>query len=595
MGKQMPRKSVKKELLDLALSQNTEFFHPYLENQPSYVSILRRRMIQALDIENIPDAKKLLAEFKALPGFDNGVNRQFILSQEARLMMLLGRPAEGIVPMVLEAIGITYDKFDEAKLENIVWFGEETGLLYTLAHLRARMGDLWAAIRIGKSVCEDLIKQPPDDQESANQLLRMLYSLSNFQLTAGDFAGAAEACEVGYAASFVRIFGGHIPDFLYNNALALHGLGRTGECLPFLKKAFFGYGIMGRAERARKVHEAAEKEFGISFETYGVENMAYPARLEGGYTWGDIPQECNSIGSLLEAVVIKPRLNQSDLCFGICSNAQFSKIISGTQDGRLEHLEAIFQRLGRTIALYQNFYLRADEFEARFQREEVICLMKTGQFAKAKVKIAELGEKKFFMKGANLQFIKTAEATFFGLENGYTPEYLKRLENALNIRHGFKADEIEWYYLTQDEVVLINQIACFHGETGNVALAEKMLGQLCRNVKRRCTDKTEKAKIYGTIMYNYSKYLGQLGQRHRALEVIEEAVEHELGHGIFRRLSDLIYNRAYSLYHLGKYEESIPYWALAYYGEAIMADHSDSNSLLLTNKHAKEYFDIDFS
>jgi len=287
------------------------------------------------------------------------------------------------------------------------------------------------------------------------------------------------------------------------------------------------------------------------------------------------------------------------LCKGICSHATLSRLEIREDQKPLDLLEPLFQRLGRDVSQYCNFFLSAKDFRLRQLREEIYMLLFNIQFDKANRLLNELErDEEYKKKNVNLQFIKMSRAIIFDDRNshGQDPTYLAMLMDALlHTCKDFDENKIESYALTYCEALLINQIASYHGNTGNISRAVNMYGQLCSNIDRRYTDDTLKARIYATIMYNYSKYLGLSGDRLKALAIIEQVENYERDRERLVRLHNFNGNKAYGLYMLGRQEESVPYFALAYYGAVMVADYGGTKFSITTRNFVREHFGILFN
>jgi len=138
---------------------------------------------------------------EGLGGFDTGINRQFILCQQAWLMNLRQEQPQEILSLVLEALNITFDPFNEYVLDDISLFFEEPRLLHLLASLRARMGDIPNAIRILTKVHGSLSQTRMHDPEKWDRLLYILLDLAGYHLKIEDYKGSITYCDEGIKAT----------------------------------------------------------------------------------------------------------------------------------------------------------------------------------------------------------------------------------------------------------------------------------------------------------------------------------------------------------------------------------------------------------
>ena len=208
-GKQLP---MKKNAAD------DEFVFFPLDNQPMDVLAKRQDVIYALDKNEIIKASVLLNEMKCLPNMDTPVNKQFLYSQEARLLEQQGKPAPFIREMVIKGLALTFNKPDKTVPGTTALLYEEPELFHTLARTHAQSGNLTEAIRVLKSLEDNFNMLPTWDKDKERRAVPVLLSLARCQWQAGLYNEAEATCRRGIDLSATRRRGLHIPDFLYIQA-----------------------------------------------------------------------------------------------------------------------------------------------------------------------------------------------------------------------------------------------------------------------------------------------------------------------------------------------------------------------------------------
>ena len=571
---------------------------PHLDNQPMSVYVLRYALTQALDNDDLQASETLFEQLSAIGNFKEPVNIQFFLSQKARLTEIRGGSPEEIIPVVLEGIKQTYEEFDEnAPGENLLIF-EEPELFHTLARQYARQGRANEAVRILRDTFNGLQKLSTGERERDRRAVPILLTLSRICLGGEMYEDALKVCDMGLKISAMRSLGQGSPEFLWGKVEALIKLNKPEGCDSLLRQAYAGYLLLGEKEKACAVLAWAE-EYGLTFNTYGMEKAEIPPREKVPYAgMGDLP-ECRTIGELIQELRLKAGLSYAQLCEGICSKSNLEKIEKYGIETYMNvyHTEPLMQRLGRDPLLYCNFFLKQVDFEAR----ELQDLIHLHSIHRKYDLVAELLERLKTYKAysgkykINLQFIKSTEIDLFVSKHGYEhPDVRTMLLEAMRMtRPKFDESRIELYPLTHTESILVNMLAIHYMQSGDLKSASKIYEALIYNLNRRYVDEFEKARMYATVMFNLSSCLGRMGRRHEALRIIEAAERFERDRGRLTELCNLIYNRAYNYYMLGEKEKSLPYFAIAYYSGLIFADYGRAENLKIARNNVKKFFDIE--
>jgi len=383
------------------------------------------------------------------------------------------------------------------------------------------------------------------------------------------------------------------PDFEHIKAKALHRLGRTEEALKPIKHAYFGFILLGENEKAEAVVSNAE-EIGISFNQYNVKTLDFSDQYRVPYKRG-YPVCCSSIGSMIHALRVKANLSMAQLSRGICDKSSLSNIERDKWIGSFFNIEAIMQRLGRDICLYNNFFLSKKDFTAVQLRDKIYLMITEYKHKEALMYIKELESLEGFMtKKVNKQFLETARALIcLSKSEEIQNNPGEMLLDALKITcPQFKECDIEVYSLTHNEVYILNQYASYLWGEGHELRAVNIFESLINNLSVRCVDAFEKARMYTSLLFNYSTALSRMGNHREALSAISECENFERRHGRLIDLPGISYNKGYNMLMLGKKAESFPYFILAYYGTSMFADYGQAHCLPIIADEIKEFFEI---
>ncbi|MCL2222825.1 MAG: helix-turn-helix transcriptional regulator [Oscillospiraceae bacterium] len=560
------------------------------------VNLLCDKLTQVLDIGDIGIAEKILIELKNAARVDDGIFLQFIMSKEAKLWELQNKPPSEIFPLIERAMAETFKNFDLSDLDYKVLILEETELVHTSARVHAKSGDVDTAINILEKMVSAMLKLPEADKDKEKQLTSILMSLSKLLLQIEEYDQAIEICDLGakYSAKWKQ--GRLNPDFELTKAFALLGIDKADECRGLLQQAYFSYMLLGEINKAQNVLVVSKKDFGIEFELYGVDKMDISPQQRIPYSRGSAVK-CNSFGAMVKALREKAKLTQPELCYGICSEPTLSRIEDDKFQTNFFTIEAIMQRLGRNVDLYKNFFLSKDEFLAMQLRDKINISIITMQHNEASRLTSELEENKITKKSNVLkQFLAMSKARLFYVAQSEPPkDYPDMLLESLKITcPQFSEQEIENCYFSNNEIALINLYAGYFIDSGDSARATEIYKRLRNTIERTYVDEVEKSRAYATILLNYSSALGRTGRRLENIAVIEEGEHFERSRGRLSELAGFAFNKGYNLLMLDRKEESIPYFAMAYYGTALFAQYGQELYLDIMRETAKKHFDIVF-
>jgi len=566
-------------------------FCPYLEEQPIDSYEKRDQIINLLNSDSERDwdmAEGLIMELERREGFDLGINRQFVLSVKAQLHELrLLDPAHSLL-MVQTGLFITYPEFDERNFEGDIFFFEEPNLVHMMALSYYRAGMKTRAINLLRRIAEGFARLLEDAREGERKLAPVLLSLAEILVREEEYVEALGVCEIGADVSNKRNKGRYTPDFLYKMAVCARSLGDLARYRCLLQQVYFGYILLRKTEQAKRVLDAAD----VEFSTYGVENLVYREQTTGVSHGG--MRACSSVGLLLAVLRQEAGLSQTELCKGICGQSTLNRIESGRIQGNVYYLEAFMQRLGRDPNKYFNTFPSEDDFNAKQIRDEINAYVANLNYGAVSELLVELKKSKSFCgKKPGQQFILRIEAILFGSREGYgNPKYLEMLNEAIEVtKPGFDESSVDRQRLTYTETSVINQIAMHYCNAGDMTRGLRLFERLLESMDRYYVDEHEKMLLYTTILYNYSKHLGRRERYIEALEVVDKGEALSVKHNQLILLPNFAINRACDLLETGKKEESVPYFAMGYYGSVMLGEKNNCSAIAA---YVKERLGIEF-
>ena len=597
-----PKLSTLKALLATLDIDFTRFFLPFLETETTALYAKRDEIRHLIKHGDTPQAIKHAEEQIAILGthesFKTGRNLQLLLSLKVQLYIRLKKPSQVILPLIREAMEITYTDFDENNFDPMLMYLEEPTLLHSLALTYAADGALTEAITLLKKVLLGLSNTLIDTESKEKKLTPILLSLSLLLMEDGDYRQAADVCIDGYHTSCRCDYGKHTPDFLLNLATCLSKLQHLKHCRSLLQCAYFGYALLHKKVQANHVLNVAKEVFGITFETYGVESLDLLPVSPKPKTYGK-PIACNSIGDFIYNLRKDANMNQEQLCRGICSINNLSKIENDTIMANIYHLEAIMQRLGRYTDLYLTCFPSLEDFKEREIRDKINTLLALSKYDEAEELLGLLENTKSCNESSlKSQFILYARATIIYGKEGENEKYLETLQRALAATlPKFDEKTLSKCRLSYYEIVIVNQLAGYYASQENDSARKRglrMYKNLAKSMDTYIVDEDEKVRMYETVLYNYSKFLGLNKQYKNALKVVEEGERFAREHSRLKSLPDFAINRACDMLELGQKKESLPYFALAFYGSVIFAEYGEVNNAKVKFEYVREHLGVTF-
>jgi len=595
-GGQDPLLNTFSDLMQKLTMPVNSVFYPFLENVTTAVYDMRDHILHCLDFaEEFPlyleEAKTLLDKMQTMGDFSDGINRQMILSIQARICGLEGKDPNEIIAMAREGIMLTYPEYELYEYNGELLLFEESTLMHCEAMSLAKSNP-YAAITLLQKIIKGIECFPGDSKDKEKRLPPILLDLSQLLVESGDYKRALEICDRGFNTSLMRDKAKHVPCFVYNKAVILTIQGQKEAAAKLLMPVYCGFIVMRKRKEAEKVLNFAKK-LGVKLETYGVENLPYnmpDVKFDHGK-----PIPAKSVGDLIYGLRDDAKLKQTELCKGVCSQSTLGRI--ETDDiiqGNVYHLEVFMQRLGRDINKYFTTFLDRDEYEGKQLRDEVRALTVSMRYKEAKVQLEKLKNHKHYQQGVNRQFIAIEEATIHIGLVGYDANHLNMLKEAWamtkNDFETYDAHDIAKTRFSNYEIVILNQIAGNMSANGKGSEAVRIYESLVTNLEKFYVDESERIRMYMTVLCGYCNELELLGRHRETYDIAVNGEELCLKHRGIKLMPGFLSEKACALDAFGEKEKSISYFVAACYVDSLMGYTAGEEAI---KKYIKKCFDID--
>ncbi|EJR92254.1 MULTISPECIES: helix-turn-helix domain-containing protein [Bacillus cereus group] len=257
--------------------------------------------------------------------------------------------------------------------------------------------------------------------------------------------------------------------------------------------------------------------------------------------------EFNDLGITIKELRIKKNISQSDLCHGICSQSQISKIEKGVIYPSSILLYQLSERLGvdpnNIFALTQNKKLKYTENVKYVMRD---CIRQHQYKDLYEIVTREKYTKNFQTK-EDKQFLLWHEAIAIYCVNNSTKVALTLLNNALKLT----VTNID--FLSEREIDILHTMAILHAENKEYKKSITILKRCLNNFNKLDFPRDKEIKL--KIIYNLAKNLSYTYQYEEAIKYIDKGIQLAINLNTFYLLGELYYGKGSNLLKLKQYNE----------------------------------------
>ncbi|HDR4465519.1 TPA: helix-turn-helix domain-containing protein, partial [Bacillus cereus] len=244
---------------------------------------------------------------------------------------------------------------------------------------------------------------------------------------------------------------------------------------------------------------------------------------------------------------IKKNISQSDLCHGICSQSQISKIEKGVIYPSSILLYQLSERLGvdpnSIFALTQNKKLKYTENVKYVMRD---CI-RQHQYKELYEIVTREKYTNNFQTKEDKQFLIWHEAIAIYCVNNSTKVALTLLNNALKLT----VTNID--FLSEREIDILHTMAILHAENKEYKKSITILKRCLNNFNKLDFPRDKEIKL--KIIYNLAKNLSYIYQYEEAIKYIDKGIQLAINLNTFYLLGELYYGKGSNLLKLKQYNE----------------------------------------
>ncbi len=230
------------------------------------------------------------------------------------------------------------------------------------------------------------------------------------------------------------------------------------------------------------------------------------------------------IGSFIHDLRLERGYSQEELCYGICSTGNLSKIENGIRMPNRKTIEALMQRLGR-----EDVFLQFSSKEEMHQEElcqKIVEKLSGKDFDGLEAMVKEFEETISEDDVLNSQYYRFTK-TMINQEKGMpAEEVIRELEDILRMtKPGYTVEgEAPDGLLTYTEIIILINIANNYMNRDNDKAIEILSG-LKKYMDTHILDMQERIKKYQVIIYNLSNLLIEEKRYDEAVEMCDLGIE----------------------------------------------------------------------
>ncbi|GAB6560612.1 helix-turn-helix domain-containing protein [Bacillus sp. 3G2] len=257
--------------------------------------------------------------------------------------------------------------------------------------------------------------------------------------------------------------------------------------------------------------------------------------------------EFYDLGITIKELRMKKNISQSELCHGICSQSQISKIEKGMIYPSSILLYQLSERLGidpnNIFALSQNKKLKYVENVKYVMRD---CTKQKQYNELYEIVKQEKNENNFQLK-EDKQFLIWHEAIAIFYVN-------KSIKTALNLLHSaLKLTVTNGNFLSEREIDIMQSMAIFHWANKEYEKSITILRRCLTNFNKLDFPRDKEIKL--KIIFNLAKILGHANQHEEAIKYNDMGIKLAINLNTLYLLGELYYGKAWNMLKQKQYNE----------------------------------------
>ena len=252
--------------------------------------------------------------------------------------------------------------------------------------------------------------------------------------------------------------------------------------------------------------------------------------------------EFYNLGITIKELRIKKNISQSELCHGICSQSQISKI----EKGIIYPSSILLYQLSEKLGIDPNYIFALTQNKKLKYVENVKYVMRDCTKQKQYKELYEIVEQEKnennFQSKEDKQFLIWHEAIARFHVNKSTKTALKLLNNAL------KLTVTNSDFLSEREIDMMQAMAIFHWDNKEYEKSITILKKCLTHFNKLDFPKDKEIKL--KIIFNLAKILGHEHQHEEAIKYHEMGIKFAINLNTFYMLGELYYGKAWNLLKL---------------------------------------------
>jgi len=253
-----------------------------------------------------------------------------------------------------------------------------------------------------------------------------------------------------------------------------------------------------------------------------------------------------------------------DVADGIMSVSNLSRIENGSQPPSWAKREALIQKLQLSPEV---LYLVTDEKELKLFRlkHEINQALIHERYRDAEILAAKI-EKTPGIERLFQQIVQYVRAIIM-VQSGHNPTVaLEAMRNAVMLSvKDCAPDKLLYQAFTFDELGMLRNLAVAYYNAGNHDMGIDLLKSLKDYIERRVVDSEGVSTIYVITLFILSKWVGLQGEFEMTIKLCDIGIQHCIEYNTLFSLAGLIYNKAFALSKMARFEEALEQFQDAYH------------------------------
>ena len=262
------------------------------------------------------------------------------------------------------------------------------------------------------------------------------------------------------------------------------------------------------------------------------------------------------IGSFIHDLRMERGYSQEELCYGICSTGNLSKIENGIRMPNQRTIEALLQRLGCEEIILQ--FSTKEELRRRELCRKIVRKLSNRDKEGVEETVRELEETVAEEDILNSQYCRFARAVLHQIEGQSPKKVIKELEGALQVtKPNYKSGEEKIKgLLTYNEIVIITNIANNYAEGGDNEKALNILLGLKEYMETHVLDERELVRKYQVVIFDISNVLLAEKRYDEAIEICDLGIQKSKKNNRLHLFPYFLANKGFALLGKGEKEQA---------------------------------------